>query len=43
MTENVRIAEPVEPPAFARSRVNLADARLGARAIAASDQFSASS
>ncbi|MCH8505077.1 MAG: allantoicase [Ectothiorhodospiraceae bacterium] len=39
MTENVRIAEPIEPPAFARSRVNLADARLGARAIAASDQF----
>ncbi len=39
MTENVLIATPAEPPAFARSRVNLADARLGASAVAASDQF----
>ncbi len=39
MSERVAIAETVEPPAFARSRVNLADSRLGACAVAASDQF----
>lgn len=37
--ENRLVAAAVEPPAFARGAVNLADPRLGTRVVAVSDEF----
>lgn len=39
MQQNIIIAPPAELPDWARQATNLADPRLGARALAASDQF----
>lgn len=39
MSNDVIVSPPVELPEFARSRVNLADATLGAKAVAVSDEF----
>ena len=39
MSEDVLVAPPVEQPPFAQGRVNLADAAIGARATACTDEF----